>query len=178
MGLSQDACNLLTHNAYPCIFWPAEVISTVGFEKDLDALQVETGSDGKIRLAHQPFLEVGLQLLHTCCSMLDPLMLPVDEDFSSINCGIMIIQLDRSTFRCLAASIWQCSINIVCLAMQNIKTQLHWSALTLCSPWYKLLYTAMPWLTEAKRIRRGMQGARQVRHFACCQHARHCIASL
>ena len=56
--------------------WTAEVISTVGFEKDLDALQVETGSDGKIRLAHQPFLEVSLQLLYTCCSILDQEVLP------------------------------------------------------------------------------------------------------
>ena len=60
------------------------------------------------------------------------------------------------------------------LAMQNIKTQLGWSALTLCSPWYKLLYMAMPWLAEAKRIRQGMQGARQVGHLAHCQHAMHC----
>lgn len=36
------------------------MISTVGFEQELAALQVETGSDGKLQLADQPFLQVSL----------------------------------------------------------------------------------------------------------------------
>lgn len=47
--------------------------------------------------------------------------------------------------------------------MQDVKTQLDWTSLTLGSPWYKLLYAVMPWLAEARRVRRGLQGARQVR---------------
>ena len=79
MGSRQDTCSSPTHGAHPCHFWPAEVISTVGFEKDLDALRVETGSNGKIQLAHQPFLEVSLQLLQACCSVFDHPVLPVDD---------------------------------------------------------------------------------------------------
>lgn len=82
MGCSQDTCTAPTHGADPCHFWPAEVISTVGFEKDLDAFRVETGSDGNIQLAHQPFLEVSLQLPQACCSMFDHPVLP-DDDFLS-----------------------------------------------------------------------------------------------
>ena len=37
----------------------AEVIGAFGFEQEYHALQVETGSDGKPRFTHQPFLEVG-----------------------------------------------------------------------------------------------------------------------
>ena len=37
----------------------AEVIGGFGFEQEYHALQVETGSDGKPRFTHQPFLEVG-----------------------------------------------------------------------------------------------------------------------
>ncbi len=37
----------------------AEVIGGFGFEQEYHALQVETGSDGKPRFIHQPFLEVG-----------------------------------------------------------------------------------------------------------------------
>jgi hypothetical protein len=36
----------------------AEVIGGFGFEQEYHALQVETGSDGKPRFTHQPFLEV------------------------------------------------------------------------------------------------------------------------
>ena len=46
--------------------------------------------------------------------------------------------------------------------MQNVKTQLHWSALIFGSPWYKLLYAVVPWLPGAKQVQNGLQGVRQV----------------
>lgn len=36
----------------------ADVISAVGFEQEVHALQLETDFEGKIQLAHRPFLEV------------------------------------------------------------------------------------------------------------------------
>ena len=36
----------------------ADVISVVGFEQEVHALQLETDFEGKVQLAHRPFLEV------------------------------------------------------------------------------------------------------------------------
>ena len=36
----------------------ADVISAVGFEQEVHAFELETDFEGKIQLAHQPFLEV------------------------------------------------------------------------------------------------------------------------
>jgi len=60
--------------------------------------------------------------------------------------------------------------------LQNVRTELDWSALTFGSPWYKLLYAVMPWLAGAKRVRNAIQGVRQVsflRAHAARLHNRH-----
>lgn len=62
-------------------------------------------------------------------------------------------------------------LNICCAGCED---QLHLSALAIGNPWYKLLNAHMLWLTEAKKVRSGMQGMFQVRFIShnpdqqCC----------
>lgn len=53
--LIQAPRNIHIHGAADAV---AEVIGVFGFEQEYHALKVETGSDGKPRFTHQPFLEV------------------------------------------------------------------------------------------------------------------------
>lgn len=46
--------------------------------------------------------------------------------------------------------------------MQDVKTWLEYIVLVFSSPWYKLLHAALPWRAEAKRVRNGLLGVRQV----------------
>ena len=60
------------------------------------------------------------------------------------------------------------------VAMQDVQTWLEYMVLVFSSPWYKLLHAALPWRAEAKRVRNGLLGVRQVT-LHCMHIALHCM---
>ncbi len=46
--------------------------------------------------------------------------------------------------------------------MQDVKTQLDWSAFTFSNPWYTVLYALLPWLPGARKVNASIKAVRQV----------------